>query len=40
MLFELLKHFFVDNEGNNVSSNLNMIGNELRRLNKILLQKK
>ena len=37
--FELLKNFFVDEEGNNVSTQLGSIAKELRTLNKILLKK-
>ena len=37
--FELLKNFFVDEEGNNVASQLGLIAKELRTLNKILLKK-
>jgi hypothetical protein len=37
--FELLKNFFVDEEGNNVSTHLGSIAKELRTLNKILLKK-
>lgn len=38
--FELLKNFFVDEEGNNVATHLGTISKELRTLNKILLKKK
>lgn len=37
--FELLKNFFVDEEGNNVASHLGSIAKELRTLNKIFLKK-
>ena len=37
--YELLKNFFVDEEGNNVASHLGSIAHELRRLNKILSKK-
>jgi TATA-binding protein-associated factor Taf7 len=37
--YELLKNFFVDEEGNNVTSQLGLIAKELRTLNKILLKK-
>ena len=37
--YELLKNFFVDEEGNNVASHLGLIAKELRTLNKILLKK-
>lgn len=37
--FELLKNFLVDDEGNNVATNLGVIAHELRRLNKILSKK-
>ena len=37
--YELLKNFFVDEEGNNVASQLGLIAKELRTLNKILLKK-
>lgn len=37
--FELLKNFLVDNEGNNIATNLGVIAHELRRLNKILSKK-
>jgi hypothetical protein len=37
--FELLKNFFVDEEGNNVASHLGSIAKELRTLNKIFLNK-
>jgi len=33
--FELYKNFFVDDEGNNISTNLKSIAHELRTLNKI-----
>ena len=39
-LFEILKTFFIDENGNNVSTNLASISKELRTLNKILLKKK
>ena len=38
--FELLKNFFVDEDGNNVATHLGTISKELRTLNKILLKKK
>jgi len=37
--YELLKNFFVDEEGNNVATQLGSISKELRTLNKILLKK-
>jgi hypothetical protein len=37
--FELLKNFFVDDEGNNVATHLGSIAKELRTLNKIFLKK-
>jgi hypothetical protein len=37
--FELLKNFLVDEEGNNIATNLGTIAHELRRLNKILSKK-
>lgn len=37
--FELLKNFFVDEEGTNVATHLGSISKELRTLNKILLKK-
>lgn len=37
--FELLKNFFVDEDGNNVATHLGSISKELRTLNKILLKK-
>ena len=37
--FELLKNFFVDEEGTNISTHLGSISKELRTLNKILLKK-
>jgi len=37
--YELLKNFFVDEEGNNVATHLGSIAHELRRLNKILSKK-
>ena len=37
--FELLKNFFVDEEGNNIATHLGGISKELRTLNKILLKK-
>jgi len=37
--YELLKNFFVDEEGNNISTHLASISKELRTLNKILLKK-
>ena len=41
--FEMLKNFFVDKEGENISTHLGSISHELRKLNKIavkLLEKK
>lgn len=37
--YELLKNFFVDEDGNNVATQLGSISKELRTLNKILLKK-
>lgn len=37
--FEMLKNFFVDEEGTNVATHLGSISKELRTLNKILLKK-
>jgi hypothetical protein len=37
--YELLKNFFVDEEGTNISTHLASISKELRTLNKILLKK-
>jgi TATA-binding protein-associated factor Taf7 len=37
--YELLKNFFVDEEGNNVATLLGSISHELRRMNKVLLKK-
>ena len=37
--FEMLKNFFVDEDGTNVSTHLGSISKELRTLNKILLKK-
>jgi hypothetical protein len=37
--FELLKNFFIDEAGNNISTHLGAISKELRTLNKILLKK-
>ena len=34
-----MKAFFLDDEGNNIVTNLGKIGKELRTLNKILLKK-
>ena len=41
--FEMMKNFFIDKEGENISSHLGSISHELRKLNKIavkLLEKK
>jgi len=37
--YELLKNFLVDEEGNNIATQLGSISKELRTLNKILLKK-
>jgi hypothetical protein len=37
--FEMLKNFFVDEDGTNVATHLGSISKELRTLNKILLKK-
>jgi hypothetical protein len=37
--YELLKNFFIDENGSNVSTHLGAIAKELRTLNKILLKK-
>jgi len=37
--YELLKNFFIDEDGTNVSTHLGAISKELRTLNKILLKK-
>jgi hypothetical protein len=39
IMFELLKHFFIDENGNSIATNIGSIAHELRTLNKILLKK-
>lgn len=36
--YEMLKNFFVDKEGNNISTHLSSISHELRKLNKIAVK--
>ena len=36
--YEMLKNFFIDKEGNNISTHLNSISHELRKLNKIAVK--